>query len=79
MPHFTFFMHDGPETVPSFHVEFFESLRDAVQHAERLLTGNAFYKTVEITDGATAILATIERPSPPAQRPRPGQTAGASA
>jgi hypothetical protein len=62
MPHFTFFLHDGPSKTPSFEIDFFESAELATRHAGRLLARNPQYTTVEVTDGAHDI-SRIDRPA----------------
>ena len=51
MPDFTFYMHDGPKTVPSFEIEQFDTRAEAVAHGRRLLESRPRYVAIIITDG----------------------------
>jgi hypothetical protein len=60
MPHFTFFMHDGPSKMPSFEIDFFESPELATEHAGHLLARNPRYTTVEVA-GEDGDISRVER------------------
>lgn len=55
MPLYTFFLHDGPDTITRFELELFDSLEAAVDHGETLLAQRPHYTDVTIADGDVEI------------------------
>jgi hypothetical protein len=62
LPTFTFYLHDGAETIPAFEIEPLDRDEDAVAFARRLLAKRPRYSHVEITEGDRAV-ASIARDS----------------
>jgi hypothetical protein len=59
---FTFFLLDGPRTVPEFLIDEFPSPDAALEFAHDLLSVRRAYDAVEIVQGETTI-ATVQRES----------------
>ncbi len=60
MPLYTFFLHDGPDTIPRFELELFHSFEAAVAHAEALLAERPHYSAVTVAEGEVE-LARVNR------------------
>ena len=48
---YTFYLHDGPEAMPSFEIELLDSRDQAIAHARGLLKRSSRYTEVLITEG----------------------------
>ena len=59
---FTFYLHDGAETVPAFEIELLDRDEDAVAFGRRLLAQRPRYTHVEITEGERSV-ASVARDS----------------
>lgn len=58
---YTFFLHDGPNTIPRFELELFDSIEAAVAHGEALLAERPYYTAVTVAEGDVEI-ARVKRP-----------------
>ncbi len=52
---YTFFLHDGPETMPRFEIEWMEDAEAAKAHARRLLQSRPHYTAVAIAEDGVEI------------------------
>jgi hypothetical protein len=64
MPTFTFYLHDGPETVPAFEIELLDGDDEALVYGRKLLRERPRYSTVEITHG-DRVVAVLDRSAAP--------------
>jgi len=55
MPLYTFFLHDGPESMPRFELELLDSPEAAVAHGQALLAKRPHYSAVTIAEGEVEI------------------------
>jgi hypothetical protein len=60
---YTFYLHDGPDAIPAFEIEMFESRAAALVFARELLADRRRYDRVVVTEEAIEI-ARFDRSSP---------------
>ena len=58
---FTFYLQDGPDTVPQFEIQLFDRAEEAVAYGEQLLAQRPRYTTVVVTEGETEIARILRR------------------
>jgi hypothetical protein len=62
MKTYTFYLHDGPNAIPTFEIEMFDSRAAALTFARELLADRRRYDRVVVTEEAIEI-AHFDRPS----------------
>lgn len=62
---FTFYLHDGPDTIPAFEIELLDHDDDAVAHGRKLLRERSRYSALVITEGEREV-ARLDREARPA-------------
>ncbi len=66
MKTYTFYLHEGAETIPAFEIEQFVTRNEALAHAHRLLTLRQRYDRVVVTEEVIEI-ARLDRPEAAAE------------
>lgn len=61
MPLYTFFLQDGPDTVPRFELEWLERREDAEAHGRRLLRERVHYCAVTVAEGDLEIARVVRQ------------------
>ena len=61
MKTYTFYLHEGPDAIPAFEIEMFETRDEALAHAHALLTERPRYDRVVVTEEIVEI-ARLDRP-----------------
>jgi hypothetical protein len=74
MKTYTFYLHDGPDAVPVFELEMFNSQAEALAHAHTLLADRPRYDRVIVTEEVVEI-ARFDRPEPAAETAEERRTA----
>jgi len=62
MKTYTFYLHDGPDAIPAFEIEMFDSRVDALAFARELLADRRRYDRVVVTEDVVEI-ARFDRPT----------------
>ncbi len=62
MKTYTFYLHDGPDAIPAFEIEMFDSRAAALDFARELLADRRRYDRVVVTEEAVEI-ARFDRPA----------------
>jgi hypothetical protein len=62
MKTYTFYLHDGPHSIPTFEIEMFDSRAAALAFARDLLADRRRYDRVVVTEEANEV-ARFDRPS----------------
>lgn len=55
MKTYTFYLHDGPQSIPAFEIEMFDSQDLALAHGRRLLDERTRYDRVVVTEEVAEI------------------------
>jgi hypothetical protein len=63
MKTYTFYLHDGPDAIPAFEIEMFDSRDAALAFGRELLADRRRYDRVVVTEEVVEI-ARFDRPSP---------------
>ncbi len=63
MKTYTFYLHDGPDAIPAFEIEMFDSRDAALAFGRELLADRRRYDRIVVTEEVVEI-ARFDRPSP---------------
>lgn len=63
MPLYTFFLQDGPHTVPRFEIDWLDFPEDAEAHGRRLLRERPRCSAVTVAEGELEIARIVRQPA----------------